>query len=164
MIEGQALKYGDNISTDLLIPGRYMYLRSNLPELAKHACEDLDPGFVNRVQEGDILVAGRNFGLGSSREHAAIVLKMNGISAVVAESVARIFYRNAINIGLPVVITDTVQIREGDLLTVDPRSGYLSNRRSGIKQLFKPLPPEMMRILDAGGLIAYIKQHGDLHP
>lgn len=162
MIQGRALKYGDNISTDLLIPGRYMYLRSNLSELAKHACEDLDSEFVQRVREGDILVAGRNFGLGSSREHAAIVLKMNGIGAVVAESVARIFYRNAINIGLPVVVVDTAQIEDGDLLSVDPRIGCLKNLRSGVKQPFKRLSPEMMRILEAGGLIPYVKQYGDL--
>lgn len=162
MIRGRALKYGDGISTDLLIPGRYMYLRSHLDKLAEHACEDLDPGFVKKVQPDDILVAGRNFGMGSSREHAAIVLKMNGISAVIAKSVARIFYRNATNIGLPVVIVNTDEIQDGDILSLDPLRGSLKNTTTGVEQTFQRLPPEMLKILNAGGLIPYVKKYGDL--
>jgi len=102
ILKGKAIKLGDNISTDLIIPGRYAHLRSNLLELAKHALEDADPTFVSRVKPSDFLVAGKNFGLGSSREHAPVVIKMAGISAILAKSVARIFFRNAINQGMPV--------------------------------------------------------------
>jgi 3-isopropylmalate/(R)-2-methylmalate dehydratase small subunit len=161
MLRGNALRYGDNISTDLLIAGRYMYLRSNLPELAKHACEDLDADFVKRVKPGDFVVGGRNFGLGSSREHAAIVLKMNGVGAVIASSFARIFFRNAINIGLPVVIADTKNISDGDEIEIDLAGGKLKNRSTGKKQEFSALPAVMLDILSEGGLIPYVKKHGD---
>jgi 3-isopropylmalate/(R)-2-methylmalate dehydratase small subunit len=113
MLKGKAFKFGDNISTDLIVPGRLTHLRSNLPELAKHVLEDADPTFASRVKPGDFVVGGSNFGLGSSREHAPLVIKMAGVSAVLAKSVARIFFRNAINQGLPVLICDTEQIMMG---------------------------------------------------
>ena len=161
MLKGKVIRFGDNISTDLLIPGRYMHLRSNLPELAKHACEDVDSDFMNIVQPGDFVVGGRNFGLGSSREQAATVLKMNGVGAVVAKSFARIFFRNAINIGLPVIITDTDNIKEGDELEIKLESGTLHNKTSGDDLTFGKLPDVMLKILDEGGLIPYVKKYGD---
>lgn len=161
MLRGKVFRFGDDISTDLLIPGRYMYLRSHLEELAKHACEDVDPEFVSKVRPGDFVVAGRNFGLGSSREHAAIVLKMNGVGAVVAKSFARIFFRNAINIGLPVIITDTDGIKNGDELEIDLSAGTLRDFTCDKYLTFGKLPAAMLKILDAGGLIPYIKKYGD---
>ena len=162
MLKGKAIRFGDSISTDLIIPGRYTYLRSNLPELAKHALEDADPEFITKVKPGDFVVAGNNFGLGSSREQAAVVIKMNGVSAVIAQSVARIFFRNAINIGLPVIIADTGNIRDGDELEVDLASGTLSNLNTGDKLAFSKLPGVMVQILSEGGLIPYIKKFGGL--
>lgn len=161
MLKGKVIRFGDDISTDLLIPGRYIYLRSDLVELSKHACEDVDADFVKKVQKGDFVVGGRNFGLGSSREHAAIVLKMNGVGAVIAKSFARIFFRNAINIGLPVIIANTDNIREGDQLEIDLTSGKLSNFTNGVKLTFGKLPAVMLKILDEGGLIPYVKKYGD---
>ena len=116
MLRGKAHKFGDAISTDLIQPGRYNYLRSNLPELSKHVLEDADPTFASRVKKGDFIVTGKNFGLGSSREHAPTILKLAGVSAVLAKSVARIFFRNAINVGLPVLICDTDKINDGDVM------------------------------------------------
>lgn len=162
MSKGKAIRFGDDISTDLIIPGRYMHLRSNLPELAKHALEDADPNFISRVKPDDFVVAGRNFGLGSSREHAAIVIKRNGVSAVIAKSVARIFFRNAINNGLPVMLTDTDNISDGDELEVDLSSGTVTNVTTGGTLTFSPLPSVMVQILNEGGLIPYIKKFGDL--
>src|SRR5512143_4134632 len=123
MLKGKAFKFGDNISTDLIVPGRLAGLRSNLPELAKHVLEDADLTFASRVKPGDFIVAGNNFGLGSSREHAPLVIKMAGVSAVLAKSVARIFFRNAINQGLPVLICNTEVINDGDVLEVDLAGG-----------------------------------------
>jgi len=162
MLQGKVIRFGDDISTDLLIPGRYIYLRSDLVELSKHACEDVDADFVNKVQKGDFVVGGKNFGLGSSREHAAIVLKMNGVGAVIAKSFARIFFRNAINIGLPVIIANTDNIHAGDQLEIDLLSGKLSNLNTGEKLTFGKLPPVMLKILDEGGLIPYVKKYGDI--
>ena len=161
-MKGKAIRYGDNISTDGIIAGRFMHLRSNLPELAKHAMEDVDPEFTKKVKEGDFIVGGRNFGLGSSREHAPIVLKMNGASAVIAQSVARIFFRNSINIGLPVIIADTSNIKEGNELDVDLGAGTLTNLSTGDKLTFSKLPDVMIKILNEGGLLPYIEKHGDL--
>lgn len=158
MLKGKTIKFGDNISTDLIIPGRYMHLRSNLPELVKHAFEDADPNFITRANSGDFVVAGKNFGLGSSREHAAIVIKMSGISAVVAKSIARIFFRNAINIGLPVIITNTEKIDDGDELEIDLTSGTVANISNGVKLTFNKLPSVMLQILNEGGLIPYAKK------
>ncbi|MFC2066022.1 3-isopropylmalate dehydratase small subunit [Chloroflexota bacterium] len=161
MLKGKAIKFGDNISTDLIIPGKYMYLRSNLPELAKHALEDADTGFVTKVKEGDFVVAGNNFGLGSSREQAAIVIKMNGVSAVIAKSFARIFFRNATNIGLPVIIADTDNIADGDELEVDLGAGTVTDLTSKAELTFSKLPSVMLKVLNEGGLIPYIKKFGD---
>ena len=161
MLRGKAFKFGDGISTDHIIPGRHAHIRSNLPELAKHVLEDADPTFVSRVKEGDFIVAGSNFGLGSSREHAPLVIKMAGVSAILAKSVARIFFRNAINLGVPVLICDTDGINDGDELEVDLYTGIVKDVTSGQKLTFGKIPQVMLRILEEGGLIPYIKKHGD---
>jgi len=161
MLEGKAFKFGDSISTDHITPGRLLHLRSNLPELAKHVLEDADPTFAQRVKKGDFIVAGKNFGLGSSREHAPLVIRMVGVSAVLAQSVARIFFRNAINIGLPVLICDTESINDGDELEVDLGLGKIKDLSNGTELGFSPIPEIMLRILNEGGLIPYIKKYGD---
>jgi 3-isopropylmalate/(R)-2-methylmalate dehydratase small subunit len=161
MLKGRAFKFGDSISTDHIIPGRYAYLRSNLPELAKHVMEDADPEFACKVNKGDFIVGGSNFGLGSSREHAPLVIKMAGVSAILAKSVARIFFRNAINLGLPVLICDTDGICEGDELEVDLAEGTVYDKTSGQKLSFGCLPEVMLGILDEGGLVPYIQKYGD---
>ncbi len=162
MLKGRAFKFGDDISTDLIIPGRFLNLRSNLPELAKHVLEDADATFAQRVKKGDIVVAGSNFGLGSSREHAPIVIKMAGVSAVLAKSFARIFFRNAINIGLPVLVCDTDLIDEGDNLEIDLSLGDISDTTNGAHLHFSPIPDIMLHILNDGGLVPYIQKHKDL--
>jgi len=161
MLRGKAFKFGDSITTDDIIAGRYAYLRSNLPELKKHVLEDANPSFASRVKEGDFIVAGINFGLGSSREHAPMVLKMAGVSAILAKSVARIFFRNAINLGLPVLICDTSVLSDGDELELDFKAGTLTDITSGNKLTFAKIPDFMLRILDEGGLIPYIQKYGD---
>jgi len=161
VLRGKAFKFGDNISTDHIVPGRLLYLRSNLPELAKHVLEDADPTFAQRVKQGDFVVAGKNFGLGSSREHAPLVIKMSGVSAILAKSVARIFFRNAINVGLPVLICDTDKIDDGNELEVDLQSGEISNLTNNTQLRFNPMPDIMLRILNEGGLVPYIKKHKD---
>ena len=161
MLKGRVFKFGDNISTDHIIPGRLLHLRGNLPELARHVLEDADPTFARRVQGGDFIAAGKNFGLGSSREHAPLVIKMSGVSAILAKSVARIFFRNAINVGLPVLICDTESISDGDILEVDLESGKIKNLTGGDELSFNPIPEIMLRILNEGGLIPYIKKHKD---
>jgi 3-isopropylmalate/(R)-2-methylmalate dehydratase small subunit len=160
-LKGKVHKFGDNISTDLIIAGRYAHLRSNLPELAKHVMEDADKIFIAKVKPGDFIVAGKNFGLGSSREHAPLVIKMSGISAILAKSVARIFFRNAINQGLPVLICDTDKIDAGDILGVDLSAGKINELTSGAQLTFGKIPPVMLDILAEGGLIPYINKHGD---
>ena len=161
MLRGRAFKFGDGISTDHIIPGRYAHLRSNLPELAKHVLEDADPVFASRVKKGDFIVAGNNFGLGSSREHAPLVIKMAGVSAILAKSAARIFFRNAINLGLPVLICDTDKIDDGDELKVDLAAGTVRDITNGNHLVFGKIPEVMLRILSEGGLIPYIKKYGD---
>ncbi len=161
MLRGKAFKFGDGISTDHIIPGKYASLRSNLDELARHVLEDADPTFVSRVKEGDFIVAGSNFGLGSSREHAPLVIKMAGVSAILAKSVARIFFRNAINLGLPVLICDTENINDGDELEIDLSAGTVRDISNGKNLTFGKIPEVMLRILAEGGLIPYIKKHGD---
>ena len=161
MLRGKAFKFGDSISTDHITPGRLAHLRSNLPELAKHVLEDADPTFASRVKKGDFVVAGSNFGLGSSREHAPLVIKMSRVSAILAKSVARIFFRNAINLGLPVLICDTDAINDGDELEVDLAKGTVYDKTSGQRLTFGRLPQVMLRILDEGGLLPYIQKHGD---
>ena len=161
MLKGRAFKFGDNISTDHITPGRLAHLRSNLPELAKHVLEDADPTFASRVKTGDFIVAGSNFGLGSSREHAPLVIKMAGVSAILAKSVARIFFRNAINLGLPVLICDTSLIDEGDELEVDLATGTVKDITNGNQLAFGKIPEVMLHILDEGGLTPYIQKYGD---
>ena len=160
-MKGKAFKFGDSISTDHIIPGRFAHLRSNLPELAKHALEDADPTFVTRVKAGDFIVAGNNFGLGSSREHAPLVIKMAGVSAILAKSVARIFFRNAINLGLPVLICDTDDISDGDELEIDLGAGTIKDLTNGRQFTSGRIPEVMLHILDEGGLIPYIQKYGD---
>ena len=161
MLTGRAFKFGDNISTDHIIPGRLAHLRSSLPELAKHVMEDADPDFASRVTPGDFIVAGSNFGLGSSREHAPLVIKIAGVSAILAKSVARIFFRNAINLGLPVLICDTDKINDEDKLEVDLIAGTVNVITNGNRLTFSEIPEVMIHILDEGGLIPYIQKHGD---
>jgi 3-isopropylmalate/(R)-2-methylmalate dehydratase small subunit len=161
MLKGRAFKFGDNISTDLITPGRLAHLRSDLPELAKHVLEDADPTFASRVKKGDFVVAGNNFGLGSSREHAPLVIKISGVSAILAKSVARIFFRNAINLGLPVLICDTDVIDDGDMLEVDLGGGTVKDITNGKQLTFGKLPEAMLKILGEGGLLPYIRKHGD---
>jgi 3-isopropylmalate/(R)-2-methylmalate dehydratase small subunit len=161
-LKGKAWKFGDDISTDHIAPGRYFHLRSNLPELAKHVLEDADPEFAGKVQAGDFVVAGNNFGLGSSREHAPTIIKLAGVSAVLAKSFARIFFRNAINVGLPVLVCETDGIDEGDELETDLTTGKILNKTKGNEIDFTPLPPVMVRILSDGGLVEHVRKHGDL--
>jgi len=161
VLKGRAFKFGDGISTDHIIPGRYASLRSNLPELAKHVLEDADPTFASRVKPGDFVVGGQNFGLGSSREHAPLVIRMAGVSAILAKTVARIFFRNAINLGLPVLICDTDKINDGDELEIDLAAGTVKDITNGQVLTFGKIPDVMLKILDEGGLIPYIKKYGD---
>jgi 3-isopropylmalate/(R)-2-methylmalate dehydratase small subunit len=162
MLRGKAHKFGDDISTDLIQPGRYNYLRSNLSELARHVLEDADPTFASKIKKGDFLAAGKNFGLGSSREHAPTILKLSGVSAVLAKSVARIFFRNAINVGLPVLICDTDKINDGDELEIDLASGTIKDLTNSAKLTSGKIPDVMFKILSEGGLVPYIKKYGDV--
>jgi 3-isopropylmalate/(R)-2-methylmalate dehydratase small subunit len=162
MLTGKAHKFGDSISTDHIIPGRYAHLRSDLPELAKHVLEDADVNFVKKVKPGDFVVGGSNFGLGSSREHAPLVIKMAGVSAILAKSVARIFFRNAINLGLPVLICDTDKINDGDELEIDLTAGTVRDKTNNAVLTFGKIPEVMLKILNEGGLIPYIQKHGDI--
>lgn len=159
-LDGKAWKFGDGISTDHIAPGRLFHLRSNLPELAKHVLEDARPEFAGQVQKGDFVIGGRNFGQGSSREHAPTIIKLAGVSAVIAKSFARIFFRNAINVGLPVIIMDTDTIAEGDVLEVDLAEGTVLNKTKGTSACIPPLPPVMRKILSDGGLVEHVKKHG----
>jgi len=161
-LKGRAWKFGDNISTDHIIPGRYYHLRSNLKELAKHVMEDADKNFAKKVKKGDFIVAGENFGMGSSREHAALCIKIAGVPAVLAKSFARIFYRNAINIGLLPLTLNTDKIETGDRLEVDLNAGAVLIRNKGIILNFKPIPSFMMKIIKEGGLAEYVKKFDDL--
>jgi len=161
ILNGQVFKFGDNISTDLIIPGRYAHLRSNLPELAKHAMEDADNTFADRVKTGDFIVAGNNFGLGSSREHAPLVLKASGVSAILAKSIARIFFRNAINQGLPVLICETDKINDGNKLEINLTKGTINNHINNTQLTFSKIPQVMLDILNEGGLMSYINKYGD---
>lgn len=157
---GRAWKFGDSISTDHIIPGRFYHLRSNLDELAKHALVDAREEFAREVRPGDFIVAGNNFGLGSSREHAAVVIKLAGARAVLAKSFARIFYRNAINVGLPAIVCDTDEINEGDQLVLDLEHSIVLDKTTGKRVPCEPIPPFMRTILDNGGLVNFIKERG----
>lgn len=157
MSKGKVWKYGDDINTDVIFPGKYTYSILDPEEMAKHALEDLDPAFADKVEPGDIIVAGKNFGCGSSREQAATCLKYAGVQAVIAKSFARIFFRNAINQGLPAVqCSDAVDhIERGDEITIDFERGVIETAKGVFA--FVPLPDSILRILDAGGLIPYTK-------
>ena len=155
-LSGKVWCFGDNIDTDLIIAARYLNT-SDPKELAKHVMEDADPEFVKKVGLGDIIVAGENFGCGSSREHAPIALKAAGVSAVVAKSFARIFYRNAFNTGLPIFeLSETGEIKEGDMLSISMESGEIKNGAKTYR--FTPIPPFMQELLDCGGLMNYAKK------
>jgi 3-isopropylmalate/(R)-2-methylmalate dehydratase small subunit len=156
---GRAWKYGDNVDTDVIIPARYL-VTGDPAVLGQHCLENLDPEFVKGHAPGDFIVGGRNFGCGSSREHAPLAIKGAGVPAVIAASFARIFYRNAINIGLPVYESEEAAagIRPGDDIAVDDAAGVIVNRTQGVRYPFRPLPPFMQEILAAGGLMARLKR------
>ncbi|MBO4902500.1 MAG: 3-isopropylmalate dehydratase small subunit [Lachnospiraceae bacterium] len=156
---GTAYKYGDNVDTDVIIPARYLAIQDQV-ELAGHAMEDIDADFVHKIKKGDLVVAGKNFGCGSSREHAPLVLKVSGVSCVIAETFARIFYRNAINIGLPIIeCKEAAQaIADGDQVEVDFDSGKIIDKTSGQTFTGQPFPEFMQKIILNGGLINYINQ------
>jgi len=159
MIKGRAWKYGDNVDTDVIIPARYLNSSSG-KELAAHCMEDIDAEFAGSVKPGDIIVAGENFGCGSSREHAAIAIKQSGVACVVATSFARIFYRNAINIGLPILESGDAskEIKKGDELEIRIDSGSITNLRSGNIHKAVAYPKFMLEIINSGGLVFYIKK------
>ena len=160
LLEGRAHVYGDDINTDVIIPGKYTKTL-DMSTLAAHVLEDLDPEFRNRLQPGDILVAADNFGCGSSREQAPLALKSAGVAAVVARYFARIFFRNAINVGLPVIEVSWSHIETGDALSLDLTGGKLINRSRNDLFTAAALPLGMAAILEAGGLAKYLKKHGD---
>jgi 3-isopropylmalate/(R)-2-methylmalate dehydratase small subunit len=155
-ITGRVWKYGDDVNTDVIFPGKYTYSITDRKEMAKHALEDLDPGFVENVRPGDIIVAGKNWGCGSSREQAVIALKEAGVGAIVARSFARIYFRNCINEGLPIVTCDAVDaVETGDEITIDFEQGMVITPRGDFA--FPPLPPSVMEILNAGGLVPHVQ-------
>ena len=159
ILEGKVWRYGDNVDTDVIIPARYLNT-SDPMELAKHCMEDIDTSFVGAVKAGDIMVAGRNFGCGSSREHAPVALKASGITCVVADSFARIFYRNAINIGLPLIEIGkaVADISANQILRIDTVTGKMENLTTGQTFQSQPLPPFIQEIAKAGGLINFVKE------
>ncbi len=157
----KAFKYGDDINTDYIISGKYKFKSSDMEAMAVHALEDLDPHYYEKVKpEGGFLVAGTNFGMGSSREQAPLVLIHSNTKAVIAKSFARIFYRNAINTGLPVVECDTDLIADGDEISVDLEGGVVKNLTQGTDIPFTPLPPVMAKLLSDGGLARHFRKHG----
>ena len=158
-LEGRVWKYGDNIDTDVIIPARYLNI-STAEELAPHCMEDIDTSFAKTVQSGDLIVAGENFGCGSSREHAPLAIKGSGVSCVVARSFARIFFRNAVNIGLPILeCPEAVEGAEkGHLLEIDLQAGQVHNLTTGHTYQAEPYPPFMMALIGAGGLVTYTRQ------
>ncbi|MCU4138344.1 MAG: 3-isopropylmalate dehydratase small subunit [Thermodesulfobacteria bacterium] len=162
-IKGKAWKFGDNIDTDVIIPARYLNT-TDPEELAKHCMEDIDPEFFKKINKGDIIVAGKNFGCGSSREHAPIAIKASGIACVIAESFARIFYRNAFNTGLLILeCPEAVKnIETGDELEIYPEEGKIINLTKNKTYFIKPLPPFMKEILEDGGLIPHIMKRFEI--
>lgn len=150
--KGNVLRYGDNVDTDVILPARYMNT-ADPEELAAHCMEDIDADFHRRMQKGDIIVAGANFGCGSSREHAPIAIQASGIACVVAKSFARIFYRNAVNTGLAIVECDADIAKDGDVLEIDFSAGVLKNQTTGAEASFPPFPPFLQEIIDRGGLL-----------
>ena len=157
--KGTVFRYGDNIDTDVIIPARYLNTQ-NAKELAAHCMEDIDKTFVTRVQPGDIMVGGENFGCGSSREHAPLAIKTAGISCVIAKSFARIFYRNSINIGLPILECPAAseEIREGDVVSVNFDTGVITDETTGQTFEAEPFPPFIQKIIAAGGLMNSLKE------
>jgi 3-isopropylmalate/(R)-2-methylmalate dehydratase small subunit len=154
-MEGKVWNFGKDIDTDLIIAARYLST-SNPIELAKHVMEDADPAFVEKITPGDIIVAGDNFGCGSSREHAPIALKAAGVAAVIAPTFARIFYRNAFNMGLPIFeLTESAEIKEGEVVGIDMDAGTITNKTTGKVYNFIPIPPFMQELISAGGLMNY---------
>ena len=159
MIRGKVWKFGDHVDTDVIIPARYL----NAPEpseLAKHCMEDIDSSFAGSVQAGDIMVGGWNFGCGSSREHAPVAIQASGITCVIAASFARIFYRNSINIGFPILECPEASeaIKEGDIVTVDTETGKITDETTGQVFEAKPFPPFIQKIVESGGLLPYLKE------
>jgi 3-isopropylmalate/(R)-2-methylmalate dehydratase small subunit len=162
-ITGKSVKLGDNINTDFIISGRYKFAITDMKELAKHIMEDIDPNFAQKIVPGEsMIVAGNNFGMGSSREQAPLVIKEAGIQAVLSPQFARIFFRNSFNIGLPLIETDTSKIDEGDQLQIDLDKGLVKNLTKGINLEIKPLPKFMQDLLAEGGIVNYYKKHGVL--
>ena len=159
-MKGKAHRFGDDVNTDYIIAGRYKFKTLDMDELACHVMEDLDPDFCSRLEKGDFVVAGRNFGCGSSREQAPLALKHAGVGAVLADSFARIYFRNSINNGLPALVCDTSEIEEGDDLELDLEKGVVTNLSRGQEIGCDPLPEVMLDILNEGGLIPYMKDHG----
>jgi 3-isopropylmalate/(R)-2-methylmalate dehydratase small subunit len=160
-LAGKSIRLGDNINTDFIISGRYKFSITDIGELAKHIMEDIDPDFPSKIAPGkSMIVAGNNFGMGSSREQACLVIKEAGIVAVLAKSFARIFYRNAFNIGLALIETDTHKIDENDKLEIDLDKGVVNNLTKNIKLDIRPFPKFMQELLKEGGIVNYYKKHG----
>ena len=157
-LKGRIWKYGDDVNTDVIFPSKYTYTVSDPAEIARHALAYLDPGFAGGVRRGDILVAGKNFGCGSSREQAVTCLKVAGIAAIVAESFSRIYYRNAVNQGLPAIQLAGIQerVRKGDTLLIDLEEGHVE--AAGKRHPFQPFPPVVLEILRDGGLIPHVRK------
>ena len=160
-LRGKVHKYGANVDTDGIIPARYLNV-SDPAELASHCMEDIDAEFLKRMDQGDIIMATANFGCGSSREHAPIAIKATGISCVIAKSFARIFYRNALNLGLYLFECNTNYIDDGNELELDLDKNIIKNRSKGLNISFKPIPPLAKKILAEGGMVEYFKKHGRL--
>ncbi len=158
IIKGKVWKFGNDINTDEIIPARYL-ITTDPKKLAEHVMEDADPEFPKKVQAGDILVAGKNFGCGSSREHAPLAIKGANIGAIIAESFARIFYRNAINLGLTIIESPEAakEIEQGDIVEIDLEKGIIKNITKGKEYKFRPLPEDLRKIFEAGGLMEYAK-------
>jgi 3-isopropylmalate/(R)-2-methylmalate dehydratase small subunit len=163
IFQGRSFLFGDDIDTDAIIPARYLNT-SDPEELKKHCMEDADPEFSSKVSKGDIIVAGKNFGCGSSREHAPIAIKASGVSCVIASSFARIFFRNSFNMGLPIFESDEAskEIRLGDVVEVDASSGKIRNISTGREYTSKPIPPFMQDLIEDGGLIEHIRKTGSI--
>jgi len=159
MLRGRAWKFGDNVNTDEIIPARYLSLSDPL-KLAEHVMEDADPAFPSKVQQGDIIVAGKNFGCGSSREHAPVAIKGAGVSCVIAKSFARIFFRNAFNMGLLIFESGPAAdgISEGDIVEVDLDKGVIRNTSTGLTYQIAPIPPFMKELVQDGGLIRHVRK------
>ena len=160
LLKGKAHRFGDDINTDYIISGKYKFKTLDMDELARHVMEDLDPDFYRKIAPGDFIVAGRNFGCGSSREHAPLALKGCGVSAIVAASFARIFFRNAINIGLPILESEEAArgIREGDVVSIDLVRGEIRNETTGEIFWARPFPPFLQEIIAAGGLMNLVEK------